>query len=365
MRILAPIKPEVGKQLMRIFHIWMVYVLLSKLGLIFSHWDISYIRLLNYDLFFLIITLSVAIFLREQNNRYVYLNLAILAFGYLLGFLTIFVGKDYAIGNDYFQYYFWVYRKVFISIITCVAVIYVPVDYLYHEKKISFRYFIALLITLPISFFYFKNFLLSHRYMFLDYNYLKIFSDVFGMNFLAIFFILLYGYLLIKRAKPIAGHVNMIMFSLLIFLAFDSLDNYYNIIGKNLPPLSQVILSVILGYMILILVDNFIYLGTEFGRFYENYRFSRTPLKIKLIPRTTFIEKYAIALQNYISSLPYKILLIIFMILSLSIFIYFYPYDYSKWSFVILIVLIFAVVAFLNILVRKRADLKTSGKEDK
>jgi len=364
MRFLTRIQAKVGNQLLILVHIWMAYILLSKLALNFSHWKIPFISLINYDLFFLIMLLSLAVFIKGENNRYVYLNLAIFAFGYLLGFLTIFFGEDYSIGNDYLQYLIWTYRKIMISIITCVTVIYIPIDYLYHEKKISVKYLVTLLITVPVSFIYFRNFLLSYRYLFIDNNFLKIFSSILGMNFLAIFFILLYGYLFIYRFKPISGHVNLVVFGFLIFLAIDSLDNFYNSINKPLPPLSQIILTVNLILFVLMLLDNFLYLGTEFGKFYEKYRFSKIKLTIRLIPRKTFVEKYVIFFQQYFKSLPYKIMLISLMAISLSFFLHLYPYGYSKLSFLILIFLTIAIIAYLNILIRKRTTLEVSKKNN-
>jgi len=132
MRFLTRIKAKVGNQLLIILNIWMAYVVLSKLVLIFPHWEISFIRLINYDLFFLVFLLSITVFLKEENNRYVYLNIAIFAAAYLLGFLTIFLGENYSLGNDYLQYYVGTYRKILIAIVTCITVIYISIDYLYH-----------------------------------------------------------------------------------------------------------------------------------------------------------------------------------------------------------------------------------------
>lgn len=355
MRFLTKIKAKVGNQLLTVMNIWMAYILLSKLVLIFPHWEISFIRLLNYDLFFLVFLLSIAVFVKEENNRFVYLNLAVFAAMYLLGFLIIFLGDNYAIGNDYFQYYFWTYRKILISVITCITVIYILIDYLYHEKKISIKYLATLLITLPISFIYFRNFLLSYRYVFIDNNFMKIFSNILGMNFLALFFILLYGYILVKRFKPISGHVNLIVFSFMVFLAIDSFDNYYNLSNKVLPGSSQVFLGMNLVLILLILLDNFIYLSSDFGQFYEKYRFAKINLNMKLIPRKTFIEKYITYFHEYFRSLPHKYMLIVFMATSLGIFIYYYPYDYFKWTFIILIFLVIGNLVYLNILIRRRS----------
>ncbi len=343
-----------GKQFFLILKIWLGYFLLSKLVLIYPHWKISSIALFNYDLFSLIVLFSVAVFLIEHNNKYIFFNLAIFAFIYLSGFFTIFLGKNYAIGNDHLQYYCWGYRKILISIITCMTIIYIPIDYLYNEKKTISKYLLTLLITLPISFLYYRKFFLSCKYLLIDDNYYKLFSGHMGMNFLAIFFIVLYGYLLFYRDKPISGHVNLIVFGYLLFLSIDTLDNFLIYSRFSLPILNQLSLCVNLILFILILVHYLYYLNTDFGQFYEDIRFSKRNLNIKLMKKMTMTEKYISWLQDYFSYLPNRLIFILLMVITISFFIYFYPYGYAKLNFIILIILMIILFIYLNILINKR-----------
>lgn len=352
-----------GKHFFLILKIWLGYLFLSKLVLIYPHWKISSIALFNYDLFSLIVLFAGAVFLKEHNNKYIFLNLAIFAFVYLCGFFTIFLGKNYAIGNDLLQYYCWGYRKILISILTCMAVIYIPIDYIYNEKKTISKYLLTLLITLPISFLYFRNFFLSYKYLFIGENYYKLFSGHIGMNFLAIFFITLYGYLLFYRDKPISGHVNLIVFSYLLFLSIDTLDNFLIYSRFSLPILSQLFLCVNLILFILILIHNLYYLNTEFGQFYEDVRFSKKKLNIKLMKKTTMTEKYIFLLQGYFSYLPNRLIFIVLMVITISFFIYFYPYGYAKLNFIILIILMVLLFIYLNMLINKRKRVYFFKKE--
>lgn len=360
---MAQSKSHFGIQLYLILKIWLGYLLLSKLVLIFPHWKISSIALLNYDLFFLIILLAIAVFFKERNNKYIFLNLAIFAFVYVSGSLTIFLGKNYALGNDFLQYYFWAYRKILISIITCITIIYIPIDYLYNEKKTISKYLLALFIILPISFIYYRNFLLIPQYLFKGENYYEIYSGLLGMNFLAIFFILLYGYLLFYRNKPVSGHVNLIVFSFLLFFSIDTLDNFLIYSRLSLPNFSQLTLFFNLILFIFILIHNIYYLNTEYGKFYEDLRFSRIKLNIKLMKKTTIIEKYIFRLQAYFSYLPNRLFFILLMVISISFFLYFYPFGYVKLNFTILIILMLILFFYLNILIRRRARAYFSKKQ--
>lgn len=347
-------KAAFGKQLLLILKIWLGYLFISKLVLIFPHWKISSIALFNYDLFFLIVLFAVAVFLKERNNKYIFLNLAIFAFAYISGFFTIFLGNNYTLGNEYLQYYFWGYRKILISIITCMTIIYIPIDYLYNEKKTISKYSLTLLITLPISFLYYRNFFLSYKYLFIGDNYYKLFFGQLGMNFLAIFFIMLYGYLLFYRNKPISGHVNLIVVCYLLFLSVDSLDNFLVYSRFPLPIFSQLSLCVNLILFLLILSYCLYYLNTEFGQFYEDVRFSKRNLNIKLMKKTTMIEKYIFGLQTYFSYLPNRIFFILFMVISIAFFFYFYPYGYAKLNFMILIGLMIILFMYLKSLINRR-----------
>lgn len=352
-----------GKQFYSILKIWLGYLLLSKLALIFPHWKIASLALINYDLFFLIFLFATAVFFKARNNKYIFLNLAILALAYVSGLLVIFLGNQYALGNDLLQYYFWGYRKILVSIITGVTIIYIPIDYLYYEKKTSSKYLLTLFITLTISFLYYRNFFLSYQYLFIAENYYKLFAGHLGMNFLAIFFIMLYGYLFFYRDKPISRHVNLLVFSFLIFLSIDSLDNFLIYSRILLPNLSQLVLFINLVLFLSILIHCLHYLNTDFGQFYEDYRFSKLTLSLKLKKKTTMIEKYIFWLQAYFNYLPNRILFIILMISSILFFLYFYPYGYAKINFIILVLIMIIIFTYLNILTRRRMRIFYSNKK--
>lgn len=343
-----------GKQLFLIFKIWLIYFLCAKLVLNFPHWKMSTIALFNYDLFFLVTLLALTVFFNERYNRFVFLNLAVFSFLYFSGLFVIFLGEKYSLGNNVLQYYVWAYRKISISIITCITVIYIPIDYLFLNKKTTYKYLLTFLITLPISFVYYRNFFLIYKYLFIGDNYYQIFSGLVGMNFLAIFFIILYGYLLFHRDRPIAGHVNLIVFSLLLFLSIDSLDNFLIYSRFSLPLFSQLSLFFNLILFILILIHNLYYLNTEFSKFYEEIRFRNKTLHLKLLRKTTIIEKYAFWLQHCFRSPSSRFFFIVLMMISIFFFLYFYPFGYTKLNFLILMMLMIILVFYLKILIKRR-----------
>ncbi len=364
MEFLRQINSRTKNELGRVVQTWIAYVLVSKLLLIFPHWEITLIALLNYDLFFLMFLLAARIFLAKHDNRYVYLNLAVFSILYVSGFFTIFLGKSYAIGNDFHLYYFYVYRKIAIGIITCVTIIYISIDFLYYELKLLHKYLITISLTLLFSFSYYKNFFLDSGYLFqARENYLQVFTGLLAMNFLALFFILLYGFLKIQLDKPIAGHVNVLLFSFSFFLAIDSVDNFFNSNQKTIPQISQIFLVFTLIYFIAVLVHNYLYINTEYSRFIHDIRFRRRILSMRLIQRSSYVEKYFLLAQKFLRNLPYQMFLRLFMVTSILFFLYYYPYGYFKMSFVVLIFLTMIMIVYLNLLIKKRSRAKALDKE--
>lgn len=356
MEFLRQINHRTKNELLRIVQIWIAFVSLSKIALIFPHWNISKIALFNYDLFFLMLLLAARIFLKKHDNRYVYLNLAVFATVYVAGFLGIFLGKDYAIGNDFFQYYYYVYRKIAIGIITCITIIFIVIEFLFHELKLQRRYAAAIFLTLPFSYFNFRNFFLDSNYLFrAQNNYIEVFSGLLAMNFLALFFILLYGYLKIRLERPIIGHVNVIVFGFLLFLSIDSIDNFHNLIQRAVPPLSQIFLVLNLLYFIAVLAHNYLYLNTEFGRFMLDILFGRRKVSVRLLHRRSYIERYFLIIQEFFKNFPYQIFFKMFMAISILLFLKYYPYGYFKMSFAVLILLTMAMIVYLNALIKKRS----------
>jgi len=356
------VRSKVGNQLLRLFNLWMTFVVLTKVALLFPHWKISLLALLNYDLYFLVTLLALSIFFEGHYNRFIFLNIAIFAFSYVPGYLTIFMGADYSFGNNFLQYYWWGYRKIFSSIVTCIAIIYIPIDYFYYERKTRFKYVLTLGISLPIALIYYWKFFNNSSYLVTGENYYQIFRGILGLDFLALFVIISYGYLLLKYNKPILGYVNLLMFNFLFFVLIDLVDNFfYYYLHKPLPDLSNVFLIVNLIFFVLVLIHNLNYLSSEFGQFYENVKFSRVKLDIVLLRKKTVIDKWILLIQENFSSSPFRFLALFLMAVTLGAFVYFYPYGYSKVAFFILMILMVIILWYLNLLVKRRINKKITN----
>ncbi len=215
---------SVGNRFLILFNIWMAFVVLSILALKFPHWPISILQIVNYELFLLIFIFSITLYLISYYNRYVFLNLAVFSFLYLSGFFIVFTGSNYSIGSDHLLWNLWAYRKIAISLFTCVTIIFVIMEYVYYKIPVIFKYLISFLISIPFWFVYFDKFLINKNYVFQNTeNFFQIFLGISNINMIAIFFILIYGYHCFNREKPISRYVNSLMLSLLFFLAMGAI----------------------------------------------------------------------------------------------------------------------------------------------
>lgn len=347
---------SVGNRFLILFNIWMAFVVLSILVLKFPHWPLSILQIINYELFLLIFIFSITLFSISKYNRYVFLNLAVFSFLYLSGFFILFTGSNYLIGIDHLQWNLWAYRKITISLFTCVMIVFVILEYVYYKLAVAFKYIIALFISIPFWFIYFNKFLTNKNYIFQNTeNFYQIFLGISNINMIGIFFILIYGYHCFNRERPISRYINSLMLSLLFFLAIDTVDNYFNYLHKNLPWSHQLFLMINLFFIIYLLGMNIYYIESAFGKFYDNYLFAEKNYNMKLLKKKSVTEKYVILFNSYINDKFSRVLFAILMIFSFIFFIRIYPFGYEKITFLIIVFLFAGIGIYLNMLFHRRA----------
>ena len=338
--IMAKISGSSKKLFLLIINTWLIFFVLTKIALTHPHWEMGFSQYLNYNLLFLIFLLSVSIFIKEKLNRFIYLNFAFLSLFFLTGFFVIFTGKGYLIGDDYLVYYFWTFRKIGISIAFCVSVVFITFDYLFLEKSNWWKFLSTFMCVLPFSFMYYKKFFLDFRTIFNETSLYEILSSAIAMNFLAVFFVLVFGYVYLKRNRPITKHINLIIFASLLFIVINIGDNYFMIEEKHLPLLSQLFLTGNLILYIGIFVDKLIYMDSAFGKFYDRLINSEINLDLKIIPPKTIADKFIFLLDEKLKNPSNRFILIGLMSISLFCFLNFFPYGYTKVNVTILVILV-------------------------
>lgn len=347
---------SVGNKFLLLFNIWMVFVVLSILALRFPHWQLTILAIINNELFILLFILSFTLFVRSEYNRFIFLNLTIFSILYIFGFFIVFTGSEYTIGNDHFQYYLWMYRKIAISLMTSIMVTFIIFEYIYFKMKVLYKYALALLITVPVWLAFFHNFLFNKKFIFESYeNYLSIYLAICSVNAIIIFYILIYAYHCINKENPISKYINPLMLNLFVFVAIDTVDHYFFYRDIELSWEHQFFLMMSLISINGILGANIYYVYSEFGKFYENFLFSKIKLNMKLKKKKSVTEKYINLVNSYFKDKLNRILFVILMAVSLAFFILIYPFGYQKITFLLLVVLITGIGLYLNALFRRRA----------
>jgi len=211
-----------------------------------------------------------------------------------------------------------------------------------------------LIIILPFVFFYYQKFFLDYRSVFFKHSQYELLSSAIGMNFLAIFFIVVFGYLYLQRNQPITRHINLLILSFLLFVLIDTNDNFFFYYKKQLPIISQIFLTGNLILYFWILADKIFYMNSEFGKFYDELITSKIKLNIKILPRKTIVDKYIAYTKERFKSVPDRIFFIVLMVIFLSFFVYYFPFGYTKVNVLILVTMISILLVYLNALVTRR-----------
>jgi len=352
---MAVLTQSVKRQFYLLVILWVAYFFLSRLALGLPHWKaVSTINYINYDLFYIIFILSLFIFRKEKHYPYIFFNLAVVSFFFLLGFLVMFIGKDYTIGDDRLMYIAWFYRRILISSLVLVMCVFLPTTYIFRQVKPVFRYLITLAIVTPIVVFHFKQYFLDWTLTQVDQNQYDILSSAISLNSLGISFLAVYGFLYLFHGRAVPKYINPLIIGWLFFLFVDINDNYFLFHQKDLPAISQWFLLFNLIFFCYILMRKLLYMHSSFGIFYDDLLVSKVKLGIKVIQKKGWTERLIMLLKVYFKPLYKKIFFVFLMTISFVYFVLFFPYSYTKMNLIILFLIFCLLIIYLNALVGKR-----------
>jgi len=338
----------------------MVYLVVTTFLLQFDqiHWAIDTISVFNYNLYFLIFLVSFSIFRNLKHNKFVFLNISFWALIYSLSILNIFLGNEYLFGNDYLIYSIFQYRKFLISLVTCLTVAYLTIEYLYYKDKTYLKYLKVLAIVLPVNIAFYYNFLFYPRYIFKDPNHFtELYRCMLETNFLSLFLLGLYGFLLYRKEKPIIHHINLMVAALFFFIVYDAVDSYVlYFLNTELPILSNIILTVLLLIFLVFLLKNLKHTFSEFGEFYDRLTFSEINLNLKITKKKKSYSNLIIRFQQYLSIFSNRFFFIALMIISCTLFILFFPKGYGKRVIFAFMITGGIFIVYLNALFNKQKN---------
>jgi len=350
-----------SNQMFTLLNICFAFIAVLFLSSHLPHWqNVSYHGWINEALYFLLFILSLSIFRKDLHNRDIFINLSLLFFVYSFSFLNIFIGDKYFFGNNYTEYYFFLYKKMILCFLFNFAVIYIVFKYLFLGQKTRLFYILTLTVLVPVFGTLFYPYIINPKIIFtLGRRYLQDLSrHIFLTHGLSLVFILLYGYLLYKKDRIIGEYINPLMAFLFIFLVTDMVDKFSIIYQFQIYSISQYVLTTNLIFLSFVLFKKLFFLSSDYGQFYEaliNKEVKTGKIRVQrrhgeinaLIIR--FFKLYFYQRRNYL------------LLLSLLVFIGFGYFQLPKFFTINVTVFLLCFIIlfwFIGILYKKRAKLK-------
>jgi hypothetical protein len=139
---------------------------------------------------------------------------------------------------------------------------------LFNTCKPQTIYLITLGIILPIFLWHYYPFLLDKQYI-LEIEDAVLYQHAMYFNFLALFFIVLYGIALYRYDRSLGEHINTIVVCFFIITIMDVTNLVGYIYKITIFSLSQYVLLVNLSFFLITMFRLLNYAYSEFGQFYN------------------------------------------------------------------------------------------------
>jgi hypothetical protein len=256
----------------KIINIWLGFVVLVMIASNFPHQSLDFWSWLNIALYFGIALQCVFIFIKVPHNRMIFFNIALYCGAFSVwSLLQIFSGSDYLLGDDYFRFYVFQYRKIFLSALLGLAVVYVCVKYVFKNLKPLPTLGVSLLVMLPFFLWHFYPFLADVDYLRVNFkDDIVLYKSMLYFSLFSFSMVCLYGLLLYLNEKSLGEHINTLMACFFILTAVDSVDNLSRIYDIKIFSISQYVLLVIHFVFIITFFKKLDFVYSDFGQFYEN-----------------------------------------------------------------------------------------------
>lgn len=263
----------------KIINFWLFYILFLVIISNLPHDKIPILSWLNCCIYFLLFLFCLFIFKKEQHNKSIFFNLGLFLIFYSFSFI------QHYISDNYFFYYFFEYRKIIISFLLALCIIYVCIKYLINNLNPLLIYSISFAIIIPIYVWHFYPYFLDTDYILRIEDLSIFYKSIFKVTFLSLFFVNFYGVLLYRYDRSLGEHINSLMVCFFIMVLLDITDKVGYIYNIKLFSLSQYVLLLNLSFFFITLFKRLNYIYSEFGQFYDtvvvtgNYR--GVPIKRK------------------------------------------------------------------------------------
>jgi len=252
----------------RIINIWFGFGLFLIVISNLPHRDVTIFSWINVSLYFLLFLQCLYLFKQNQNNKFVFLNIAFFAGLTCIDSTSVFIGQAYLFGSDDLAWYFYEYLTIALNFSFTLCIVYICINYLFRNLKPAHIYAISLGIILPILLWHFYPALLDKNYIIEQEALFD--KSVLYFNFLPLFFVIFYGILLYKYDKSLGEHINAIMVCLFIMTITEIPNMLGYVYHIMIFQLTQYVLLINLSFFLTTMFRMLNHAYSEFGKLYDS-----------------------------------------------------------------------------------------------
>lgn len=301
----------------RIINIWLAFILFLVVISNLPHDRIPGLSWLNSSIYFLMFLLAIHIAARDTNNRFIFINIGMFALFHSLSFVDLFIGDANLVGNDVLAYSLFGYQELILIFLFAFSIVFICIKYQFKDLKPLAVYGISLLVILPVFLWHFYPYLVDNRYI-LHVDVAEFYKRFLYFNFLPLFFIISYGFILYKYDRSLGEHINTIIVCFFIMLLMDITNTLGYVYKITIFSLSQYVLLLNLSFFLLILFKRLNYMYSEFGQFYDRLVVSGNdmgvPIKRKRSSYTALLNFTKLYFYQRRNALGFASLVLIFCI---------------------------------------------------
>jgi hypothetical protein len=267
------------QQVRRVLAAWLTSLAVINFLYHLPHADLHILTWVNHSFFFLIFVLCIFIALKDEFMKDVFMHFTAWAFFIVLGVCTSFIlYQQGPYAKVYLGFYLSFYNRAVIYTLFLVGTIYLSLKYVLWRLPRYLNLLISwtLGILLNIDFWYHSvaiprfPFYATSRGNGLPIDLIEL---SFRSDAVAIVFLLLYCWVLLKRNKPTAVFLNLWAVGITFFAACDFIDLWVTLNQKDVYGIDQYFSIICLMFLIAILFLRYISLFSEEYQLRERFIF--------------------------------------------------------------------------------------------
>ena len=231
---------------------WMLFIIVSTVFAKLPHFPTCFLSWLNSSLYFLLGILSLFISLKDRYLKEIFISFSVAFFFVSFSFFTLFVGDKYLLGNNFWLYYLFAYRKIAMASLFSFSILCLVFRYalpIWSRLKLCL---LSALLTLSLVIYHFWPFLLNQKAIF-TMGISGVYTRILPVHLLPFLSLFVYGYVLFSYDRPNGAFLNPFAMGLFISSSLDIIDVLARIKFLNIYGIDQYFLTACLLAMVVTL----------------------------------------------------------------------------------------------------------------